>query len=47
MSSLDDMSAVQSTEMVQDVAGGAQSELTAINATLEDRGGRIGSDERV
>ncbi|HQR80738.1 MAG TPA: hypothetical protein PLT68_11005 [Actinomycetota bacterium] len=35
MSSLDDMSAVQSTEMVQDVAGGAQTELTSINATLD------------
>lgn len=34
MSSLDDMSAVQSTEMVQEVAGSAQSQLTAIDATL-------------
>ena len=36
MSSLDDMSAVQSTEMVQEVAGGAQSQLTAIDATLSE-----------
>jgi len=44
MSSLEDMSAVQSTEMVRDVAGGAQSELTAINATLEEDPGAKGAD---
>ena len=35
IASLDDMSAAQSTEMVQEVAGSAQTELTTINATLE------------
>lgn len=34
MASLDDMSGVQSTEMVQEVAGSVQGELTAIDATL-------------
>jgi hypothetical protein len=44
MASLDDMSAVQSTEMVQDVAGGAQSELTTITATLDEDPGAKGAD---
>lgn len=44
MASLDGMSGAQSTEMVQDVAGGAQAELTTINATLDEDPGAKGAD---
>ena len=44
IASLDDMSGAQSTEMVQEVAGSAQTELTAINATLEADPGASGAD---
>jgi chromosome segregation ATPase len=44
MSNLDDMSAVQSTEMVQDVAGEAQTQLTSIDATLEQDPQAKGAD---
>ena len=44
MSSLDDMSAAQSTEMVQDVARGAQTQLSAIDATLSEDPVASGAD---
>ncbi len=44
MSSLDDMSAAQSTEVVQEVAGGAQNELTTITATIDEDPGAKGAD---
>lgn len=44
MASLDDMAGVQSTEMVQQVAGSAQEHLTTINATLEQDPTASGAD---
>ncbi len=44
IASLDDMSAAQSTEMVQEVAGSAQTELTTIDATLDADPGASGAD---
>lgn len=44
MSNLDDMSGVQSTEMVQDVAGEAQVQVTAIEATLQQDPQAKGAD---
>jgi hypothetical protein len=44
ISSLDDMSTAQSTETVQEIAGGAQGELTTIEATLEEDPEASGAD---
>ncbi len=44
MAALDDISAVQSTEMVQEVADGARAELTTINATFQEDPAASGVD---
>lgn len=44
IASLDDMSGVQSTRMVRDVAGAAQQELAAIQTTLEQNPDASGAD---
>lgn len=44
VSTLDDMSGAQSTEVVQQVADGAQQQVTAIDATLNEDPGAKGAD---